>query len=140
MSDNKTNNVMDQMTPSEEMALMVEGLYRSVNNDLQKVKKEILNEMKFSAAQNSSMYDALQKDTASAADSAAKSVDSITNEMKYVYQQNQAIYEDVSEKLNERISALEEKLAALEGDYRVYPGHGSSTTLENERRTNLYLQ
>jgi len=33
-----------------------------------------------------------------------------------------------------------EKLAALKGDYRVYPGHGSSTTLENERRTNLYLQ
>jgi len=33
-----------------------------------------------------------------------------------------------------------EKLKNLEGDYRVYPGHGSSTTLENERRTNLYLQ
>ncbi|MBQ9730124.1 MAG: hypothetical protein IJV80_04860, partial [Clostridia bacterium] len=114
MSDNKTNNVMDQMTPAEEMALMVEGLYRSVNSDLQKMKKELLNEMKFTAAQSSSMYDSIQKDTASAADSAAKSVDSITNEMKYVYQQNQAIYEDVSAKLNERIDALEEKLAVLE--------------------------
>jgi len=32
------------------------------------------------------------------------------------------------------------KLVALDGDYRIYPGHGSSTTLDNERRTNLYLQ
>ncbi len=33
-----------------------------------------------------------------------------------------------------------QRLAALEGDYRVYPGHGSSTTLETERKNNLYLQ
>ena len=32
------------------------------------------------------------------------------------------------------------KLVELEGDYRIYPGHGSSTTLDNERRNNLYLQ
>lgn len=31
------------------------------------------------------------------------------------------------------------KLAALEGDYNVYPGHGSATTLNREKQTNPYL-
>ena len=32
------------------------------------------------------------------------------------------------------------RLAALPGDYQVYPGHGDATTLEAERRYNPYLQ
>ena len=32
------------------------------------------------------------------------------------------------------------RLAALPGNYRVYPGHGPATTLDWERRTNPYLQ
>lgn len=32
------------------------------------------------------------------------------------------------------------KLAALEGDYRVLSGHGESSTLDVEKRTNPYLQ
>lgn len=31
------------------------------------------------------------------------------------------------------------KLATLEGDYNVYPGHGSATTLAREKQTNPYL-
>lgn len=31
------------------------------------------------------------------------------------------------------------KLAALEGDYDIYPGHGSATTLAREKQTNPYL-
>lgn len=31
------------------------------------------------------------------------------------------------------------KLAALEGDYKVYPGHGEPTTLEFERKRNMFL-
>ena len=31
------------------------------------------------------------------------------------------------------------RLADLEGDYNVYPGHGPSTTLERERRYNPFL-
>lgn len=30
-------------------------------------------------------------------------------------------------------------LAALEGDYKVYPGHGEATALEYERRNNPYI-
>lgn len=32
------------------------------------------------------------------------------------------------------------RLAALEGDYQVYPGHGPDTTLSRERRTNPYVK
>lgn len=32
------------------------------------------------------------------------------------------------------------RLAQLEGDYRVYPGHGPDTTLSYERRTNPYVR
>ena len=32
------------------------------------------------------------------------------------------------------------RLAGLEGDCAVYPGHGETTTLEQERRSNPYMQ
>ena len=37
------------------------------------------------------------------------------------------------------ILASVQKLASLEGDYKVYPGHEGLTTLENERRNNPYM-
>ena len=33
-----------------------------------------------------------------------------------------------------------ERLAELEGDYAVYPGHGEATTLERERKMNPYMR
>lgn len=32
------------------------------------------------------------------------------------------------------------RLGGLEGNYKVFPGHGHSTTLEEERRSNPYMQ
>jgi glyoxylase-like metal-dependent hydrolase (beta-lactamase superfamily II) len=32
------------------------------------------------------------------------------------------------------------RLAQLEGDFRVYPGHGPSTTLEDEKKWNPYMR
>lgn len=32
------------------------------------------------------------------------------------------------------------KLAKMEGDYKVYPGHEGYTTLENERKTNYFMR
>lgn len=32
------------------------------------------------------------------------------------------------------------RLSALDGDFRVYPGHGGETTLEQERRYNPYMR
>ena len=37
------------------------------------------------------------------------------------------------------ILASVQKLAGLEGDFRVYPGHEGTTTLENERINNPYM-
>ncbi|MPN42573.1 putative polyketide biosynthesis zinc-dependent hydrolase BaeB [bioreactor metagenome] len=31
------------------------------------------------------------------------------------------------------------RLRDLEGDYKIYPGHGPSTTLEHERKNNIYM-
>ena len=39
-----------------------------------------------------------------------------------------------------QIVASLKTLAALEGDYQVYPGHGPATTLSEERRFNPYMQ
>ena len=40
----------------------------------------------------------------------------------------------------QQILASLKTLAALPGDYRVYPGHGSSTELRWEREHNPYMQ
>ncbi len=40
---------------------------------------------------------------------------------------------------NEIINSLS-KLSALEGDFKVYPGHESATTLERERHYNPYMK
>ncbi len=39
-----------------------------------------------------------------------------------------------------RLSASLYRLAALEGDYRVYPGHGGTTRLSTERANNVEMQ
>ncbi|MBQ7295667.1 MAG: MBL fold metallo-hydrolase [Clostridia bacterium] len=38
------------------------------------------------------------------------------------------------------LSESMKKLKALEGDYKVYPGHEELTTLENERRNNPHME
>lgn len=38
------------------------------------------------------------------------------------------------------LAASLRKLAALEGDLTVYPGHGPTTTLAQEKRTNYFMQ
>ena len=40
----------------------------------------------------------------------------------------------------EAMMASLKRLAQLEGDYRVFPGHSEFTTLERERQTNPYLR
>ena len=41
--------------------------------------------------------------------------------------------------LGEMFASLK-RLALLEGDYKVYPGHGGGTTLQTERETNPYMR
>ena len=39
----------------------------------------------------------------------------------------------------ELISSLK-KIAAIDGDYKIYTGHGSNTTLEKQKKFNVYLK
>lgn len=39
-----------------------------------------------------------------------------------------------------KMRASLKKLAELDGDYKVFPGHGRFTTLDTERRSNYYLR
>lgn len=38
------------------------------------------------------------------------------------------------------ISSVKNRLFSLDGDYRVYPGHESATTLDNERKNNPFVR
>ena len=40
----------------------------------------------------------------------------------------------------ERMMASLRRLAALEGDYQIFPGHSQPSTLERERQSNPYLR
>lgn len=47
---------------------------------------------------------------------------------------------DFPESSPEKMAGSLEKLVALDGDYKVFPGHGQFTTLDEERKNNLYLR
>jgi len=38
------------------------------------------------------------------------------------------------------ISSVKSRLFSLDGDYTVYPGHESATTLDNERKNNPFVR
>lgn len=59
-----------------ETALMIEGLYNGIAYDLQKMKKELMNELKYSAMQSSSVYQSIQKETSSAVETNAQTAQS----------------------------------------------------------------
>ncbi|MFQ7076854.1 MAG: hypothetical protein ACLRSW_02340 [Christensenellaceae bacterium] len=90
-----------------ETALMIEGLYNGIAYDLQKMKKELMNELKYSAMQSSSVYQSIQKETSSAVETNAQTAQSVVRELKYGYQQNQMIFESLSSILKEDACALE---------------------------------
>ena len=95
-----------------ETALMIEGLYNGIAYDLQKMKKELMNELKYNALQASSLYQSVQKETNSATDTNAQTVQSMVRELKYGYQQNQMIYESLSSVLTDDVLS---KLETVEG-------------------------
>ena len=41
--------------------------------------------------------------------------------------------------MQQELESIARLSGMLEGDYKVYPGHGEQTTLERERRTNPYM-
>lgn len=101
-----------------ETALMIEGLYNGLAYDLQKMKKELVNELKYNALQSSSLYESIQKDYSSAADANAQTAQSMVLELRYGYQQNQMIYDSLAAILNDdvisRLDTIDGKLELLE--------------------------
>mgnify|MGYP005761018483 CR=1 FL=1 len=120
MTDYGNNN--QKQTPSHayanvpprgnETALMIEGLYNGLSYDLQKVKKELMNELKYNALQASSLYQSVQKETESSVETNAQTAQSMVRELKYGYQQNQMIYESLSGILKDDVLT---KLETVEG-------------------------
>ena len=120
MTDYGNNN--QKQTPSHayanvpprgnETALMIEGLYNGLSYDLQKMKKELMNELKYNALQASSLYQSVQKETESSVETNAQTAQSMVRELKYGYQQNQMIYESLSGILKDDVLT---KLETVEG-------------------------
>ncbi len=116
-----TENAKTQKTvasSSDETALMIDGLYNYLSRDLQKLKADLLNEMKYSALQTSSLYKSLKADSAKATDEQAKGASQVARELKYGYRQNEAIYAELSRILSDEVVAkldtVEGKLALIE--------------------------
>lgn len=87
------------------------GLYQWIANDLQRLRNELLKEMRYSSVQVGSLYQEMKadKETSSSA---------ISQEIRYSYKQNQTIYDGLATMLtNEvgnRLNSVDEKLTALE--------------------------
>ncbi len=89
----------------------IDALYQWVSYDLQKVKEDLLNELKMSSAQVGYLYKGIKEDKESAAIA-------LENEIRYSYKQNQNIYEGlnvlVKTQVAERLNAMDEKMSGLE--------------------------
>ena len=112
MTETKNQKSIPSAVQGNETALMIDGLYNYLSRDLQKLKTELSNELKYSALQTSSMYSSMQKETENFVAASEKTATSTLRELRYTYQQNQAIYEALAKILNEDVVA---KLEALEG-------------------------
>ncbi len=89
----------------------IDALYQWISYDLQKIREDLMGELKISSAQIGYLYKGIKgdKDTSSAA---------LENEIRYSYKQNQNIYEGLANLLKtevaERITSIDEQLSALE--------------------------
>ena len=70
-------------------ASKIDALYSWISYDLQKLKGEIMNEMKYSSVQLGSLYQEMKSDK-------EKSSQAISQEIRYSYKQNQTIYDGLA--------------------------------------------
>lgn len=92
-------------------ASKIDALYSWISYDLQKMKGELLNELKYSSVQTGALYKELKADR-------EQSSSAIAQEIRYSYKQNQTIYDGLSSLLTDEvaknISAMDEKVSSLE--------------------------
>ncbi len=88
----------------------IDALYSWLSYDLQRMREDILKELKYSAVQTGSMYQEMNKTK----DDSARA---ITQEIRFSYKQNQTIYDGLAKMLTEevggKIGAMEEQFSAF---------------------------
>ena len=91
-------------------ASKIDALYSWISYDLQKMKAELLKEMKYSSVQVGSLYQAVQSDK-------DKSAQAISQEIRYSYKQNQTIYDGLAtmltKEVGERLNSMDESTATI---------------------------
>ncbi len=78
---------MDFKEYESDHALVLEGMYKGVEEQIEEVKEAVSRELQFSAVQNLSAYEAITK-------CLQDGVDSVLTELRYISQQNCAIFEN----------------------------------------------
>ena len=98
-------------------ASKIDALYSWLSYDLQRVKSELMNEMKMASVQTGALYQEMKNDKDS-------SSQAITQEIRFSYKQNQTIYDGLSkmitEEVGERLNSMDEKMSALEELQELY--------------------
>lgn len=89
----------------------IDALYSWLSYDLNKLKSELLSEMKYSSVQMGSLYQGIKADS-------DKSIQAVSQEIRYSYKQNQTIYDGLASLLAEevagKVTAIEEKTTSLD--------------------------
>ncbi len=88
-------------------ATKVDALYSWLSYDLQKLKKELLNEMKYSSVQIGSLNSEIKGEQ-------EKASKNISQEIRYGYIQNQSIYDGLTASINDTIAKIDEAIARLD--------------------------
>jgi len=89
----------------------LEALYQSIARDLQKIKGELMNEVKYAAAQTGAMVNQANSEKSGATAALAQ-------EIRYGYKQNQNVYDGIAamvkNDVSARLNSVDQKLADLE--------------------------
>ena len=81
----------------------IDALYSWLSYDLQKMKEDLMKELKYASIQTGAFYNELNKDKNSAAQA-------MTQEIRFSYKQNQNIYDGLTKMIDGKFAAMEEML------------------------------
>ena len=95
-------------------ATKIDALYSWISYDLQKLKGELLNELKYSAVQVSALHKELKNSEEKNATTSAQSAQAISQEIRYSYKQNQTIYDGLATMFNDELGSIAEIKSTVE--------------------------
>ena len=89
----------------------IDALYQWLSYDMQRMKAELVKELKLSSMQVGSLYQELKSDK-------DKSSSALAQEIRFSYKQNQTIYDGLAamltQEVGDRLNSMEEKISGLE--------------------------